>query len=180
MPQPRRAEIRTRHLSSPDLGAPAGPFTRDWRALRSRLGRSARHRDNGALSLEMAILFPVVLTLTFGAVQVGLWYEARSMCQAAAEAGVRAGKVLHAPAGAGAAAARSYLADVSNGLVVAPIVTENRTAATIGVTCSGQAQNVIPFPGANVGVVQSSQGGVERFTRTARGFGISDGSSDGN
>ena len=55
----------------------------------------------------MAILFPLVLTLTFGAVQVGLWFEARSMCQAAAEAGVRAGKVLHAPAGAGAAAARS-------------------------------------------------------------------------
>ena len=113
----------------------------------------------------MAILFPLVLTLTFGAVQVGLWFQARSMCQAAAEAGVRAGKVLHAPAGAGAAAARSYLADVSAGLVVSPNVTEARTAATVDVTCSGQAQNVIPLPGLNIGVVQSSQAGVERFTR---------------
>ncbi len=113
----------------------------------------------------MAILFPLVLTLTFGAVQVGLWFEARSMCQAAAEAGVRAGKVLGAPTGAGAAAARSYLTDVSAGLVVSPNVTETRTAATIDVTCSGQAQDVIPLPGLNIAVIQSSQAGIERFTR---------------
>ena len=124
-----------------------------------------RRRDRGSLTLEMAILFPLVLTLTFGAVQVGLWFEARSMCQAAAEAGVRAGKVLHAPAGTGAAAARSYLTDVSAGLVVSPNVTETRTAATINVTCSGQAQNVIPLPGLNIADVQSSQAGIERFTR---------------
>jgi Flp pilus assembly protein TadG len=113
----------------------------------------------------MAILFPLVLTLTFGAVQVGLWFEARSMCQAAAEAGVRAGKVLHAPVGAGAAAARSYLADVSRGLVVAPSVSEARTAATVDVTCAGQAQNVIALPGLNIAVLQSAHAGVERFTR---------------
>lgn len=124
----------------------------------------ARRRDRGALSLEMAILFPIVLTVTFGAVQVGLWFEARNMCQAAAEAGVRAGKVLDAPSGAGVSAARSYLTEVANGLVVAPNVTETRTAATIGVTCAGQAQNVIPFPGAHVDITQSSQAGIERFT----------------
>ena len=63
------------------------------------------------------------------------------------------------------AAARIYLADVSNGLVVSPNVTETRTAATIDVTCSGQAQNVIPLPGLNIAVVQSSHAGIERFTR---------------
>ena len=103
--------------------------------------------------------------LTFGAVQTGLWFEARSMCQAAAEAGVRAGKVLHAPTGAGASAARTYLADISNGLVVSPNVTETRTATTVDVTCAGQAQNVIPLPGLNIAVVQSSHAGIERFTQ---------------
>ena len=117
------------------------------------------------MSLELAILFPLVLMLTFGAVQTGLWFEARSMCQAAAEAGVRAGKVLHAPTGAGASAARTYLADISNGLVVSPNVTETRTAATVDVTCAGQAQNVIPLPGLNIAVVQSSHAGIERFTQ---------------
>ena len=153
-----RVEDRPRLQPRPDLDA-----------RRERLQRVIltfhRARDRGAVSLELAILFPLVLTLTFGAVQTGLWFEARSMCQAAAEAGVRAGKVLHAPTGAGAAAARTYLADISNGLVASPNVTETRTAATIDITCSGQAQNVIPLPGLNIAVVQSSHAGIERFTQ---------------
>ncbi len=122
-------------------------------------------RDRGSVSLELAILFPLVLTLTFGAVQAGLWFQARSMCQAAAEAGVRAGKVLNAPSGAGAGAARAYLSDVAGGLVVAPAVSEARTGATVDVHCSGQAQNVIPLPGFTIGVSQSARAGIERFTR---------------
>ena len=121
-------------------------------------------RDRGAASLELAILFPVVLALTLGAVQAGMWFSARTMCQAAAEAGVRAGKVLGAPAGTGAAAGRTYLADVARTLVVSPSVTETRTPATVKVTCTGAAQNVIPLPGVSIAVAQSSSAGVERFT----------------
>ena len=103
--------------------------------------------------------------MTLGAVQAGLWFTARSMCQAAAQAGVRAGKVLHAPAGAGASAARVYLSDVASGLVVAPAVSEARTAATIDVACSGQAQNILPLPGFDPRVSQSARAGIERFTQ---------------
>ncbi len=140
---------------------------RRLRAVPRRRVRTVRDRprDRGSLSLELAILFPLVLTLTFGAIQAGLWFQARSMCQAAAEAGVRAAKVLNAPAGAGAGAARAYLSDVAGGLVVAPAVSEARTAATVNVACSGQAQNVIPLPGFNIAVAQSSTAGIERFTR---------------
>ena len=157
-----RVKVGPGSSSRPDLRA---LFGRTIKVGLPRTRHRHRRRDRGSLTLEMAILFPLVLTLTFGAVQVGLWFEARGMCQAAAEAGVRAGKVLHAPTGAGAAAARSYLTDVSAGLVVSPNVTETRTAATIDVTCSGQAQDVIPLPGLNIAVVQSSQAGIERFTR---------------
>ena len=87
------------------------------------------------------------------------------MCQAAAEAGVRAGKVLNAPYGAGAGAARAYLSDVAGDLVVGPLVSEARTPATVEVQCSGQAQNVIPLPGFTVHVTQSARAGTERFTR---------------
>lgn len=162
MSRSARVEDRPRLRPRPDL---------DVRRRRLQvihtLHRATSHqaRDRGSLSLELAILFSLVLMLTFGAVQTGLWFEARSMCQAAAEAGVRAGKVLHAPTGAGASAARTYLADISNGLVVTPNVTETRTAATVDVTCSGQAQNVIPLPGLNIAVVQSSHAGIERFTQ---------------
>jgi hypothetical protein len=102
--------------------------------------------------------------LTLGAVQTGLWFSARNMCQAAAEAGVRAGKVLNAPPGSGAAAARGYLSDVADGLVVAHDVSESRTVTTITVRCSGQAQNVIPLPGFSIDLVQSSTAARERFT----------------
>ena len=119
-----RVKVGPGSSSRPDLRA---LFGRTNKVGLPRTRHRHRRRDRGSLTLEMAILFPLVLTLTFGAVQVGLWFEARSMCQAAAEAGVRAGKVLHAPTGAGAAAARSYLTDVSAGLVVSPNVTETRT-----------------------------------------------------
>jgi Flp pilus assembly protein TadG len=122
-------------------------------------------RDRGALSLELAVLFPVILMLTFGAVQTGLWFAARNMCQAATEAGVRAGKVLNAPTGSGATAARGYLTDIAGGLVVGSQVTESRTATDVTVQCSGQAQNVIPLPGFSIDLVQSSTAGRERFTR---------------
>lgn len=122
-------------------------------------------RDAGSVTLELAILFPIVLTLTFGAIQVGLWYSARNMCQAAAEAGARAAKVQNAPSGAGATAARTYLRDVAGGLVVTPAVIEGRTATTVNVQCSGQAENVIPLPGLNIAVDQSARAGIERFTR---------------
>lgn len=165
---PSDPHVEVRHRCLPVLGL-------DALSARLRRVRPGRRRDRGALSLEVAILFPLVLALTFGAVQVGLWFQARSMCQAAAEAGVRAGKVLHAPAGAGGAAARSYLADVAGGLVVSPNVTEARTTATVDVTCSGQAQNVVPLPGLNIGVVQSAHAGIERFTPASGGFTNSDG-----
>ncbi len=132
------------------------------------------------MTLEVAILFVIVLALTFGAIQVSLWYSARNMCQAAAEAGARAGKVQNAPSGSGAAAARTYLADVAGGLVVAPQLTEARTATTVTVQCSGQAQNVVPMPGFDISLAQSSSAGIERFTTSVRGFGISDGAGGGN
>lgn len=130
---------------------------------RDRDGRVARP-DRGSVTLETAILFPIVLALTFGAIQVGLWYSARNMCQAAAEAGTRAGKVQHAPAGAGTAAARAYLDATAGGLVVDPNVSEGRTATTVTVSCTGRAQNVIPMPGFDISLAQSATAGIERFT----------------
>ena len=41
--------------------------------------------ERGSVALEFAILFPLVLVLTFGGVQVAFWFQARAMCQAAAQ-----------------------------------------------------------------------------------------------
>jgi Flp pilus assembly protein TadG len=123
-----------------------------------------RHAERGAVALELAIVFPLVLVLTFGGVQVAFWFQARAMCQGAAQAGVRAGRVLGAPAGAGRDAAGAYLAATAGDTVGAARISESRTATAVSVGCSGTALQVMPLPGVPLDVAQSAAGSRERFT----------------
>jgi hypothetical protein len=109
-------------------------------------------------------VFPLVLVLTFGGVQVAFWFQARAMCQGAAQAGVRAGRVLGAPPGAGRDAAGAYLAATAGDTVGAVRITESRAATAVSVGCSGTALQVMPLPGLPLDVAQSAAGSRERFT----------------
>jgi len=120
--------------------------------------------ERGAVALELAIVFPLVLVLTFGGVQVAFWFQARAMCQGAAQAGVRASRVLGAPAGVGRSAAVAYLAATAGDTVGAVYITESRTATAVSVGCSGTALQVMPLPGLPLDVAQSAAGSRERFT----------------
>ena len=114
--------------------------------------------------MEFAIVFPLVLVLTFGGVQVAFWFQARAMCQAAAQAGVRAGRVLGAPAGAGRTAATAYLAATAGDTVRGALVSESHTATAVRVGCSGTALRVMPLPGLPLDVAQSAAAARERFS----------------
>jgi Flp pilus assembly protein TadG len=140
------------------------PSRRFWlaRARASQLGLPQGAR--GAVALEFAIVFPLVLVLTFGGVQVAFWFQARAMCQGAAQAGVRASRVLGAPAGAGAAGATAYLAATAGDTVGGARVTESRTATAVTVACSGTALRVMPLPGLPLDVAQSAAAARERFS----------------
>ena len=70
----------------------------------------------------------------------------------------------NAASGTATVAASTYLADVAGGLVVAAQVTETRTATTVTVLCSGQAQHVVLMPGFDITLAQTSTAGIERFT----------------
>jgi len=120
--------------------------------------------DRGAVALEFAVVFPLVLVLTFGGVQVAFWFQARAMCQAAAQAGVRAGRVMGAPAGAGRTAATAYLAATAGDTVRGALVSESHTATTVTVGCSGTALRVMPLPGLPLDVAQSAAAAPERFS----------------
>jgi Flp pilus assembly protein TadG len=130
-----------------------------WGA-RSRLPPGER----GAVALEFAVVFPMLLVLTFGGVQVAFWFQARAMCQAAAQAGVRAGRVLGAPADAGQKAAHAYLAATAGDTVGAVHITEHPTPTAVSVGCSGTALRVMPLPGLPLGVAQSDSAAREQFT----------------
>ena len=121
-------------------------------------------RDRGAVALEFAIVFPLVLVLTVGGVQVAFWFQARAMCQAAAQAGVRAGRILGAPAGAGRTAATAYLAATAGDTVTGALVNESHTATAVTVGCSGTALRVMPLPGLPLDVAQSAAAARERFS----------------
>lgn len=140
-------------------------FPRRRLLARSRAGRRALpQKDAGAVALEFAIAFPLVLVLTFGGVQVAFWFQARAMCQGAAQAGVRAGRVLNAPAGAGRAAATAYLAATAGDTVGAPQVRESRRPTAVTVGCTGTALKVMPLPGLPLDVTQSATAARERFS----------------
>jgi Flp pilus assembly protein TadG len=137
---------------------------RRW-LVRPRAGQPGLPRlDRGSVALEFAIVFPMVLVLTFGGVQVAFWFQARAMCQAAAQAGVRASRVLGAPAGAGTTAANAYLAATAGDTVGAPRVSESVTATTVTVGCTGTALQVMPLPGLPLDVAQSAAAPRERFS----------------
>ena len=124
----------------------------------------AQTGDRGSLAVELSILFPLVLALTLGGVQVAMWFQARSMCHAAAQAGVRAARVLDAPTDAGRSAARGYLTSTAGDTVLAPAVAQQTTPTTVSVTCIGTAERVIPIPGLAIRVRQSASARRERFT----------------
>ena len=140
------------------------PLPRPPLLARPRASRGRLQGERGAVALEFAIVFPMVLVLTFGGVQVAFWFQARAMCQAAAQAGVRASRVLDAPAGAGRSAATAYLAATAGDTVRAPRVSESRQATAVTVGCTGTALQVVPLPGLPLDVAQSATAARERFS----------------
>ena len=120
--------------------------------------------EQGSLSVEAAVLLPLVLVLTFTIIQGGLWFHATSLCQGAAQAAVRAGRVIDAPAGTGANAGMAYLSSVGGGALTSPTLTETRTATTLTATCVATAPMVVPVAGLDLTVRESSQAQLERFT----------------
>lgn len=121
-------------------------------------------RDDRGDVVGWALVAPLVMLLTVGAVQTALWFQARSVCQAAAAAGARQARVLDAVAGSGSSAAHEYLTQVGDGAVTDSRVSETRAPTSVTVTCTGHALRVIPLPGLSITVHQSATAPRERFT----------------
>lgn len=123
-----------------------------------------RHRERGAVSLEMAILVPVVLALIFGIIQGGLFLHARNTALAATQEGVRAATGFHASDGA--ARARAFISDAGGARTLQGVtVSESHDGDTVTVTVTGQAVSVFPgLPGPRV--EQHSTAPVEQWIGT--------------
>lgn len=129
-----------------------------WRAAP---GRDGRGTDRGSVSLELAILFPVVLVLIMTTIQVALYSFARSAALTAAHQGVNAQRGLGAPNGAGRTAAQTFLNRLGD-----PYSTFRSTVTVAGdevtVRVQGHTESVIPFF-SGFDIDQSASGPLEEF-----------------
>ncbi|RIQ33603.1 TadE/TadG family type IV pilus assembly protein [Jiangella rhizosphaerae] len=131
------------------------------RRVRRRLpGRPER----GAATLELVVLFPVVLLITFGVIEGALWYHARNVALAAAEEGVRVATGNGGSLAAGVAEARSFAQEAgADGVLSSVTVSGDGGDVEVTITVEGSSQSL--FPGwSGHQVSQTASGPVERFT----------------
>ena len=124
--------------------------------------------DRGSATLEITVLFPVVLLLILGVVQGALYYHARDVALAAAADGLTAARSRSGSAEEGRQAAVAFLEraggdDVLHGAQVSAL----RAGASATVTVTGRAVSLLPgLPGWSIS--QAASGPVERFTRAGQ------------
>lgn len=131
---------------------------------RRLFGRDRGPRDAGTASVEIAILFPVLLLVITAIVQYGLWFHARSLALAAAQQGVTAARLYNADPAAGPERARAFIENHGSDTLTDVTATAISPGADqVGVLVAGRALSVLPgIPGLTV--TQSAAGPIERFT----------------
>ena len=110
-------------------------------------------------TLQVAILFPVILFWLMLIVQYGLWWHAKQVANAAAAEGLAAAQVPTGTEADGDAAARRFV-DQSGNLTNADIVVARQTDLVI-VEVRGNAPRLVP--GIGWSVTSRSYGPVERY-----------------
>ncbi|MER5549839.1 TadE/TadG family type IV pilus assembly protein [Streptomyces sp. NPDC002589] len=135
-----------------------------------RLHRAARRwsralaengtRDRGAVSLEMLIVFPVILLLILLVVHVGLWWHARNVAMSAAQLGVESARVRGASAGTGTAEARAFLGRAGGS--ISHISVSGSKGATVRIRVTGYVDTMIP--GLKLKIDQHADAAAERIT----------------
>ena len=119
-----------------------------------------RWRDErGMTTIQVAILFPVVLFWIMLIVQYGLWWHAKQVANAAAAEAVDAAQISSASARDGEDAAASYLAQSGNLDNITITVSREPTVVTVEVR--GDAPQLVP--GFAWSVTARSTAPVERF-----------------
>ncbi len=119
--------------------------------------------EQGSSSVEVAVIFPVVLLLLMTLVQAALWFYARSAALGAAQEGAREGRVQPASTARAESAAEDFLDQTAADLLTGRDVTVTGSATTVAVTVTGTSISL--FPGlSGWSVTQTAVGPIERPT----------------
>jgi Flp pilus assembly protein TadG len=125
--------------------------------------------ERGSASLELAVVFPIMLALVFLIVQTGIYWHTRTLALTAAQEGLWATSTLRGSASAGEADTTDFLDRAgADGWLRDRDVHADRTATEATVTVTGRAISLIPgLPGLQVR--QHASGPVERPTALTGG-----------
>lgn len=130
--------------------------------MRTRL-RALCADEHGTYSIELAILFGGALTLILTIMQSSLLFFAQGGALAAAQAGATAGAAYQSSPQTGAAAADQFAAaQIGDWLTGAQASAAGSTGTEVTITVTGNALSLVP--GIDLGVHQSAQQPVQRFT----------------
>lgn len=121
-----------------------------------------RRRDRGGSVIELAILWPAVMVLVFGGVQVTTYFTARNVALSAAQVGAATERRYDAQPGSGQDRAEAFLAESGDWLIGGQVDEPVRTPDEVFVTVRGRALSLIP--GVTWEIQQTARGTVERFT----------------
>jgi len=117
------------------------------------------------LTVELAILFPAFVVLLFIGIQAALWYHARNVALAAAQAGYRAARPIGATGAAGEKSAREFLTRQGDNALSAPAVTATTTTTSVRIDVTGDAPRVLPLPGLHFRIEQVAVGPKEHMSQ---------------
>ncbi|WP_439681509.1 TadE family protein [Embleya sp. MST-111070] len=122
--------------------------------------------DRGSVSLELAILIPLVLVLTLTIVQGALWWYAREAALAAAREGVENGRLYQGGGpGSGADRAAETARNLGGDLLRdVHVDTTGTTPERIRVQVSGWSLSILPGV-RGVQITQHAEAPVERVTQ---------------
>ena len=125
------------------------------------MNRFRRRSERGDATVETVLAVPVLLFLIMVIIQAGLWFHSAQIVEAAAQEGVRAGRIESGTTAKAEDRARQFVSTLSPSLGSTSNVQATRTAATTRVTVQGQVQAVIP--GLTLTVSGVAESPTERF-----------------
>ncbi len=145
--------------ASPSPERPAAP----------RTGQPTPPGQQGTVTLEALLVYPLVLLIAWIGMQLALVHLADRVALAAAEEGASAARARTGTLTAAGQRAHRYLDVLGSGLLADPTIRIQRTADLVTAEVHGNAQRIVPgFP---IGVTQTVQSPTERFRASPQATG---------
>jgi Flp pilus assembly protein TadG len=124
--------------------------------------RALLRDEEGSVTAELVVAFPLLLILVFSVVQFALYEHAAHVAEAVAQEALTASRVAGGSNDAGNAAGKNLLGQLGTAVLKGATVTTNRGGTTTTVKVTGDAEAMLPI--YHLPVTVTASGVTEVFT----------------